>query len=405
LNLSARGQDALFNSASLDQTTAARTAQFSTQPYVGPVQFGLGANAGVTYDDNVNSSQVNPESDVLTQTGINVSLNWPATDASDLQFGTSIGYVNYERQVSNSGLEISPDSALTYAISFYDVAVTFFDQLSYTRQVHTEAALANITTLPQLNNNIGLQSEWDPGHWVLSASYSHDNTVSEHADDYLNHSAEDFVGRLGWRFAEATQAGMEASDTLTAYQVSSLYNSANLSVGGYLDWQVQPSLTVTLGGGPVFYMPEFAGPAGANGSQDTYYVNASISHQLTDYLSHSLSVNRSLQAGLNQGGSYIEQLTAAYAIHWQLTQRIGVSVSANYVDGQQPFATSGGASGVFLASTVENYDQYGGGFQISWKITDHLSTTLNYNHLERTSNLSGRDYSDDQIGLQLNYTF
>jgi len=67
--------------------------------------------------------------------------------------------------------------------------------------VRTEAALANIATLPQLNNNTGLRAEWDPGHWTLLGSYSHDVSVSDHANDYLNLASEYFYVRAGWRFA------------------------------------------------------------------------------------------------------------------------------------------------------------------------------------------------------------
>ena len=88
-----------------------------------------------------------------------MGFDWPATDHSDLQFGTGIGYVNYLRNTRNSGLEISPDSALTYALSLDDVILTLYDQFSYTRQVTTEAALANVATRPQLNNTAGLRVE------------------------------------------------------------------------------------------------------------------------------------------------------------------------------------------------------------------------------------------------------
>jgi len=49
--LTARGQDALFSSLSLDQTIAARSApaaQPADRPHLGPVKFGMGGYAGVS---------------------------------------------------------------------------------------------------------------------------------------------------------------------------------------------------------------------------------------------------------------------------------------------------------------------------------------------------------------------
>ncbi len=188
------------------QPSCHRTGRIS-----GPVQLTLGAYAGVAYDDNVNESQTDVESDVISRGGVNLGFNWPATDHSQLQFGTSVGYLHYLKETANNGLEITPDSALTYALSVDDVIFTFYDQFSYSRQVKTEPALANVATLPQFANTIGAQAEWDPGKWTFQASYGRSINFSDSSNDYLNSSSDNFFGQAGWRFAESTQAGIQAS--------------------------------------------------------------------------------------------------------------------------------------------------------------------------------------------------
>jgi hypothetical protein len=404
--LSAHAQDALFNAAPPPAPSTATPFLPPDSPHLGPVQFSLAANAGTTYDDDVNNSEINREADFISTAGINLGFFWPATDLSALQFGADISYIKYQQYTGNNGLNVAPNSALTYNLKLADVTLSLFDQLSYTRRVNTEAALANIASLPQINNNAGLSSEWDPGHWIFSASYSHANLWADAAESYLNRSSENFVGRAGWRFAEATHAGLEVSDTITSYENTPLYDSQNFSAGGYVDWRILESLLVTVSGGPVFYEPDSSSPGSANTSVNTYYANLAISHQLTDYLSHSLSASRSLQAGLNQGSSYVEQTTASYAISWQMTQRITLSASASYVGGNQPleqFIYVGPYEYPYFET--EKYEQYSEGLAISWKFTDHLGASLNLSHANRTSNLAGRNYSNNSVGLQLNYTF
>ena len=374
--------------------------------HLGPVQFDVSGYAGVSYDDNINGSQYAPESDIISRLGVNVNLDWQATANSELQLGTGIGYLDYQTYTANNGLEVSPNSALTYAVSLDDVILTLFDQLSYSKEVRTQAALANVTTLPQLDNNVGARVEWDPGHWTFLASYSHDNDVSTHANDYLNRASEYLYARAGWRFAEATQAGLEASDALTRYQTFSLNNNQNLSIGGYVNWKVLPSLTFTLRGGPAFYEPESGSIAG-NAAQNTYYFNLEANQQITSYLSHRLSVQRSLQAGINLGTGYEQELDVNYSISWALTQWITVGVQASYVDGQQSLGLPNNLVSSPQISVLqnENYAQYGGGLQASWQCTQHLSANLGFNHWQRESNLADRSYSDNSVYFQLNYTF
>lgn len=404
--LNAHSQDALFGSVSLDESIAAQANQPADRPHLGPVQYALSGYAGVAYDDNINESQYTPASDVILRTGANLNLNWAATDRSALQFGTGIGYLDYLKYSGNSGLEVNPNSALTYAVTLNEVTLTLFDQFSYSRQVHTEAALANVTTLPQLDNNAGVRAEWDPGQWTFLAAYGHDIFLSDHANDYLNRSAENFFARAGWRFAEATQAGVEASDALTHYQAATQNNNQNLSVGGYVEWQMRPSLHFTLRGGPVFYEPDSPGAYGGPSAFDSYYVSLEASHQLTDFLDHRLAIVRNVSAGLNQGSGYIEQLAISYDLSWKLTQRITVGVAASYTDGRQPLEQVVQLFNFpFLVIENENYQQYGGGLNASWRFTDHLSADLGFNHWLRNSNLSGRSFTDNSFSFQLNYAF
>jgi len=106
----AHGQDALFSSVALDQSIAARPAQ-PVGPHLGPVQFALGGYAGATYDDNINASQIATESDYISRAGIQLNLNWLATENSDLQLGTGLGIFITRNTQPITGIEINPNSS------------------------------------------------------------------------------------------------------------------------------------------------------------------------------------------------------------------------------------------------------------------------------------------------------
>lgn len=402
-----KGQDALFNAIGVQGNINNQSTAFvpaPAQPHLGPVLYNLGAYTSLTYSDNINGAQTNAESDVFSQTGINLGLEWPATERSDLRLNTGIGYLHYFKYTSNSGLTVTPGSALSYALSWNDASLTFYDQANYTRQVTTEAAFANATTVPQFGNTGGLLGEWDPEHWTFQASYSHVNNLSSGAYNYLNSTLEEFFGRAGWRFAQATQTGVEASGSLTSYQVASQSNNSSYSIGAYLEWKVKPWLQLTARGGPTFYEFYPQSQGAANSSLDSYYVSFAISHQITDFLSQDLSVLRSIQLGANQGSDYVQQLSIGYSLNWVLTRHVNLSASVAYDDGQQPFI-EGFIFGSIPIETTEDYQLYSGGLSANWKFTDHLTANLAYNHTQRDSNLSDRTYSADSVTAQLNYTF
>jgi hypothetical protein len=119
---------------------------------------------------------------------------------------------------------------------------------------------------------------------------------------------------------------------------------------------------------------------------------------LTDFLTHQLSVQRSVQLGLNAGSEYIEQLTATYSISWSMTQHTALGALLGYENGTQPLQ-----EGLFFVN--ENYYRVGFGPSFSWQLTDKLSSSLACTHWERHSNLPERGYIDNNVTLLLNYRF
>ena len=403
-----QAQEALRSVLALDRTLEQyQRAPVDLRPdqsHLGPVQLSLGLYTGIGADDNLNLSQVNPRSDIYLRAGLNLGFSWAPTGQSEVRFATGLGYVHYVDQTRNEGLQITPDSALTYAISLDEVTVTLFDQFNYTQDVNTDAAFANVTSLARLENTIGARVAWNPNQWTLQAGYSHNAYVASDAgSDYLNRSSEYFFGRGGWRFAEATGAGLETSYSVTAYRVAVRNSNHRASVGAYADWQLWPALKLTLRGGPSFAVFDSNRATGEGSTLSSYYMGLDAAHQLTDFFSHHIGLARDVQPGLNQGSAYIEQFTANYSISWALTRWIGLTASLTYENGSQPLPKI--LPGGFTVETLEEFNRCGSGLQASWQVTDHLTGSVNYQYWVRESNLPGRGYTDNSVSFNLAYTF
>ena len=408
--VSGRSQDALRNALSVDTVLAQPPPSTLTptpdRPHLGPVQVSAGLYAGFEFNDNINGSQLDPKADVLLRGGTSLALAWPATERSELQFDAGLGYLHYWSHPEYGGLEVTPNSALVWEIGLPDGTLSFYDQLSYAEQVSQEATIANVVTLPRLDNVIGARLDWEPGPWVVEGSYGHDTYFSpQSAYQYLNHSSEYFFARGGRKLADVTQFGLEASATLTAYDLSYQSDNRSLSAGAYLEWQVTQNLHASLRAGPTIYQFTSSGAAGPQPDLRSYYLVFNVSDTLTSFLSQQLSLEREVSLGLNLGGGYVEQLTASYALSLALTSHIHLGANVAYEQGNQPLLFPVTGFPGLLISEVENYNRAGWGATIAWDFTDHFSTSVHYGFWRRESSLPGLGYTQNSIALQVTYTF
>ena len=110
-------------------------------------------------------------------------------------------------------------------------------------------------------------------------------------------------------------------------------------------------------------------------------------------------MNKSVSLGYGAGATaYTELLNASYMVHWSAKPWLNFSLDLNYQVGKQP-----GTIGLF--DTTENFDRFGISPGISYQITQKLSSSLNYSHWTRGSNIPGNRYGDDSITLQFEYAF
>lgn len=366
---------------------------------LGPVLGSIKLYTSVTYDDNVNAAQTDRSSEEIISAGINGSFVLPVSLQSELSLSIGVGYATYLQNSRYSSLDISPDTALTWNILIPDGYLTLFDSLSYTRQVYNEGALANTAQLPRWNNALGVRGTWLPGRWIAQAGYSYDKEFSDSSStSYLNRSSQNIFARAGWRFAKNTQAGVEASGSLTGYGGGDQSDTTSYSIGGFADWEITPSIHANMRGGPTIY--EFGATSGGSTSQlDSYYAGLDLSYQMTEHISHSVILRREVQLGLNQGSQYIEQFTAIYNTSWSITDRTVFGLNATYQEGTQPLPQS------VIINVLEHFRRYGCGGNISWQCTDSFSIALTYNYWLRRSDLPNRNYTDNSVSLNLSYGF
>lgn len=419
-------QEALDTAIRGDRSEQARqlaAAPSDTAPErlrAGPLEFNIGLSYGFEYTDNVRNTSQPREEDFIQRPQVNFSGFLPITDTGRLTLGFGVGYADYLKHNDLDRLYFSPNSELAYDFSVKDLRFTIYDSFDYSYDVQSVGAVSGVAQLPRFQNSVGIRALWAPSEWSYQAGYSHNNYITQSGSSqetdfgYLDRSAEQIFGRVAYSFAPATRVGVEASVGLTDYSSEAQADNLNASVGPFVEWQVIESLTVTLRGGFTYYSFDATPastvrpvrPALPERTLESYYAGFGVNHKLTDFITHGVSANRSIQAGLNQGSDYIETTTVGYQIGWQATDKLNVGLNLTYGHGAEPQSQLD-EDGVIISDDLEEeiYDTYQAGASASYRMTRRLTSSLTYSHSRRVSTGGSRNYFVNRVSVGLGYQF
>ena len=377
----------------------------------GPLTYAIGVGYNLEWNDNVYSEASNGDQDFIHSPQGSVRATWQATRDSVISLGVGVGYQKYTKHSDLDRTFFTPDSDIAWDIPVKDWVFTLYDRFSYSQDLLNQGALTEPATsrtgeFPRLENTIGLRARWMPSQYVLEAGYGHHILYSSSGDyAYLNRATEQVFARAGYRFAEATQAGLEISGGLTSYDTGLRGDNQNFSVGPYAQWQLTEATYLALHGGYVLYHYNADNFDSAH-NLSSWYISAEARNRLTDVISHGLTVSREVQQGANLdqrpgvGGNRntdaVELLGARYSISWAFHEQGALGANVMYEHGTEP-----------QVGVEQVFERYGFGMSASWRFTRHLSTGLGYRFTKRSSDTApGQgDYQVNSVTLSANYQF
>lgn len=371
----------------------------------GPVTYAFSLGYGLEWNDNVRNQEYNKDSDFIHTPQAKVRATWQATRDSVLSVGMGFGYRKYTDHTELDRTFFTPDSDLAWDIPMQDWVFTIYDRFLYSQDLLSQGALAGTGRTgdyPRMENTAGLRARWMPAQYLIEAGYSHYIFSADSKEyDYLNRAAEQFFARAGYRFAEATQAGLEVSGGLTSYDTSLRGDNQNISIGPFAQWQLTEATYLGLHGGYVLYHYEADAYSPKARDLPSWYLGAEVRNRLTDDLSHGLTVSREVQQGanrvqpgVNRNTDSVELFSARYNISWAFHQQGTLGADVMYEHGNEP-----------QTGTEEIFDRYGFGVSASWRFTRHFSTGLSYRFTDRSSNTAGRDYQVNSAIVSATYHF
>jgi hypothetical protein len=132
--------------------------------------------------------------------------------------------------------------------------------------------------------------------------------------------------------------------------------------------------------------------AGDSGSASGWYANASLIHKISPVAMQTLVIGHETELGTYSNYSTIN--FAQHTVTWNIVYKLTLQTDLRFEDSKE----SGRAD-------AEHYQRYGASIAASYPITEKLNAALRYQWLRKNSNISDRKYTQNQILLDLNYSF
>jgi hypothetical protein len=384
---------------------------------LGPVLFDFTGSVDSEFNDNIGLNNTGTKSDFLITPEVGVGIRWPVTQTNTLALTTSLGYTRYliHPQFDSTHILVAPNSELSFNVFVGDFKFNFHDAFSYEQDPVNEGQFSNIVTFDRFTNDAGVTGIWDLNQVVLTLSYDHINFISTGLQDstgaqlpdpgLLNYQADQVGASAEFHVTSTLSGGLEAAASTRSYD-SFDGDYTQLSAGPFARVQITQYLRAQASAGfQTIHSPNNSAspgqllpanvytPGSSAGTDNSYYADLTLDHQVNKYFIHHLSVGHELELGLL--GDQSEVTYANYTASWKVNTFLNIAFTLGFQDVNE--------NGALVE--VSNYDMLNAGVQASFPIAKNVSGALIYQFNDKMADDSSQSYQQNDVGLNLTYHF
>jgi hypothetical protein len=358
----------------------------------------IATSLGIDWNDNVNSSDVDPQDDVILRPMLYLTGSYPLTQKNLLRLNVGVGYDYYLDDGDLSTWRLTSDSALSFDMQIKDVLINLHTRVGYSRDSAQSGEVANTALQGTLNSTSGVGFQWGLGDVILSGGYDRQYAISIANELSYQDRETDMINlRAGLQVHPQLQVGVEAPLSFTRYDEPVLNDNTGYGGSLYADWRPGTVFSIQPRVGYNAYNFKQTSLFALAQDADSFNGSLTLAHQPREAIGYDLSFGHELRLGLQADS--VEATYARLNVRWAIMSRVTLSPGFFYEHGKQ------GIQGVVPGSRSETYDWYGPTISASLAIIENLSLSLNYRLTFRDSNSSDRGYTQNQVGLMARYTF
>ena len=397
LTLSA--QEALRYSMAGQDMAELRKRQLENQDFnvkFGSLAMRFDSRLGIEATDNVRASASDPQADLTLRPVLNMFSVWRVSQKNNLTLGLGIGYTKYLRTTDYDNLYISPDTDLSFDVYVGDFIINLHDRFDYSQDVSSDPLVSGTGSLNRFENTAGVQVTWDLNKLLVTAGYDHNTFITTDKQyEHLDHAAELFSASAGLKVSPLVLVGIEAGGGLLDYATVALnrrlQDNQHIAIGPFVSAQLSDYTSIKLGGGYVMYSLDTYGQTTLPTSLDAFYLNLSLQQRIGNLVSHTFSVNRTVQSSISSDLLDVWQIQDRAS--WNLFRKTGLNTTLSYEHASQNSVLG------------ETLDRYGFGVALSRRLTEKMNASLGYQFYLKNSDDANRDYTQNRLVLDVVYTF
>jgi hypothetical protein len=367
----------------------------------GPVLYKPSGTVGMSYTDNVFYSD-SRQDDFLIKPEVTLAALWPITEINALRLSLGVGYEWYLKNTRLNGdlPLVNPGSELAFYVFVGDVRLQFHERFYYQESLFFNSLSGegeqfynfnDVGTFARLDNQVGLNLDWDLNKVVLSAGYNHENFISTtEGFEYLDRASEWFDATASFALGDKVQTGIESQASLHDYEEDTFLNDHwRARVGPFVDIKTEQKLELRAGVG--FDTAQYDNSPFSGANYESYYVYGTVRQQ-TRLFTHSLNGGREHQLGGNANN--FRTTYGRYSISSTVVKQmeLGANLSVNFAEE---------FGGVF----EEDFTYYGAGLRVGWPFHRFWRSDLAYEFRLKESELALRDFHRNRVTLSVTYTF
>jgi hypothetical protein len=394
-------QEAVQASLAGDSAAEARRNQQASPDYTfqkGDFKLLVTPSLGLQWNDNINLTKNSTESDIILTPAVGLNANYPVGSYNLLNLSVDFGYEKYFDHNEYSTWQLNSGSGVSFDLYVKDFWINFHDRVQYSQDGAQQATVAGqgAGQFGTFENTVGLTGTWDLNNVVLSLGYDHQNILAISSQfNQINQSSELFDAKAGLRVDSALTVGTEATASFISYQEDTLNNNNIYTTGLYADWKPGNYFSVHSGAGYTFLDNSQTSSSIQGQNVDSWYANLTLTHDITDYLSYSLSGGHEITPGFQSDA--VEDWYIRPSANWKLIRNVSLKTALFYEHGNP-------VGGQLSSYTEDRFDWYGGEFDVSYSPMRKITMSLIYRLTTRSSNVATDEYTQNLIGLQLTYT-
>ena len=386
---------------------------------VGPVLLNTNASLEGQYVNNIGLSSSNQQSDFIISPQVGVTASWPVTATNTLRFTTSVGYNKYmiHPQYDTGSVMVAPDSELSFDVYVGDFKINFHDQFSVQQDPSSIGSLNNVVNFNRIQNVAGIGVLWDLNKLILSLNYDHITFVSTNLQALggtdlsnpgnIDYSADQISAAASYRITSTVVAGLEAAGSLRYYDQFNITDN-QLSAGPFARIEVTPTFKVSAGAGyqeistssgnltaATTTQLNNVAPVLGVGTYNSWYGNLTFDHRLNADYTDRLAFGHELE--LNVFSQISDVYYVSYTSSWKVNSSLNLAFTLNYQDVSSPSSSN----------TISNstFDVFGAGVQANFPVTKSISGAVLYQFSDNFGTSTSQGYTQQRVGMILNYHF